>query len=442
MEEGTTEVAVTVVTVDPDASVEVEGDTDLVSGENTLTVTVTAADGETTAEYTITLVVAPSTDTSLATLQVNGVDLIDGESLDLAPYTTEVDVNVVTTNPDATFEIDGGSELVPGENALTVTVTAADGVTAQIFTITLVVALGNNTNLTSLQVNGEDVTDGSTVDLAPYTTEVEVSAEAEDPDATYEVTGSAELQPGENILVVTVTAADDYASQDYVIILNVAFGNNVELATFQVNGNDVADGDLLELEPYTTEVDVTVETVDPDSTFVINGASNLLAGENILTVAVVAADGTSAEYSVILVVALGNNVALATFQVNGEDVVDGDVVELYPYTTDVDIVVETVDEDATYEITGGSELQTGENTLTVTVTAADGETTQDYNVTLNVALGDSTDLSSFTVNGDEVSDGDTVELAPLTTEVEVAVVTTDANATFEIEGGSDLLVGD
>ena len=50
--------------------------------------------------------------------------------------------------------------------------------------------------------------------------------------------------------------------------------------------------------------------------------------------------------------------------------------------------------------------------MTVTVTAADGETVEDHGVVLVVALGDDIGLAVFTVDGVEVSDGETVDLAP------------------------------
>ena len=443
LEYGTTEVEVAVATVDPDATYEIVGGTDLVSGENALTIDVTAADGETTAAYTVTLLVAQSNDTSLATFTVNGADVVDGDVVDLEYGTTEVEVVVVPTDSEgASFEVAGATDLVSGENTLTVTVTAADGETTAEYNVTLNVALNSDASLATFQVNGNDVADGDVVDLDPYTTSVEVTAEATDPDATVEIEGAEDLQVGENLLIVTVTAADG-SGESYVVTLNVPLGNNVELATFQVNGSDVADGDVVNLDPYTTSAELTIETVDPDATFEVSGGSDLQPGENTLTVTVTAADGeTTAEYNVTLVVALGNNVELATFQVNGTDVADGDVVNLDYGTTDVDVVVETVDPDATFETTGGADLQPGENALTVTVAAADGETTAEYNVTLLVALNSDASLATFTVNGSDVVDGDVVDLDFGTTEVEVVAEATDPAATVEISGGTELQPGE
>ncbi|NCW26463.1 MAG: hypothetical protein EBV84_14040, partial [Betaproteobacteria bacterium] len=196
------------------------GNTDLQSGENTLTVTVTAADGEATAEYTVTLTVLLSADTSLATFTVNGNDVVDGDSVDLDYGTTEVEVVAEATDENATVDIAGGSELVTGENTLTVTVTAPNGDVAE-YTVTLTVALNSDASLATFTVNGNDVQDGDVVELDPYTAEVEVVAEATDPDATVEISGNTDLQSGENTLTVTVTAADGETTATYTVTLMV-----------------------------------------------------------------------------------------------------------------------------------------------------------------------------------------------------------------------------
>ena len=336
-------------------------------------------------------------------------DMDDGDTVSLDPYTTEVEVTATAVDENATVEIVGGMDLQPGENALTVTVTAVNGDVAE-YNVTLNVLLGNNVELAIFQVNGTDVQDGDTVDLDPYTTEVEVVAEASEVDATVEISGGSDLQSGENTLTVTVTAADGETTASYTVVLNVLLSANTALATFQVNGSDVQDGDTVELDPYTTEVEVTVETVDENATVEIAGGSELQSGENTLTVTVTAPNGDVAEYNVILLVALGNNTELASFQVNGNDVADGDTVELDPYVTEVEVVATAVDENATVEISGGSELQPGDNSLTVTVTAPNGDVAE-YTVTLVVALGNNVELASFQVNGSDVADGDTVDLA-------------------------------
>ncbi|NDE23376.1 MAG: hypothetical protein EBZ96_11145, partial [Synechococcaceae bacterium WB9_3_282] len=370
-----------------------------------------------------------------------GEDVSDGDVVDLAPYTTEVEVEVETVDPDATVQVEGDSDLVAGLNDLVVTVTAVNG-DVRSYVVGLNVVLSDDVSA-EVTVADQVVSDGDVVELEYGTDSVVVDVVTVDPEATFVVEGDSGLQVGENTLVVTVTAADGETVATYTVILVVAASSDVSLSVFQVNGSDVQDGDSVDLEPGTSEVDVVAEATDPDATVVIEGGTDLQSGENSLVVTVTAADGeTTQVYTVILNVALNDDVSLSEFMVSGVAVEDGDVVDLEPGTSEVEVVVEATDLDATVVIEGGTDLQPGENTLTVTVTAADGETTAEYNVTLNVALNNDTTLNTFEVNGQTVADGDSVLLETYTNEVEIVVETTDPEATFTIDGGTDLIVGD
>jgi hypothetical protein len=445
LEYGTTEVTVDVATVDQDATYAIQGDTDLVSGENTLTVTVVAADGEATATYTVTLTVALNNDTTLAVFTVNGAPAKDGDSLDLVTGTTSVAVVVETNDPTATFTIEGDTDLVSGENTLTVTVVAADGEATATYTVTLNVASNSDTSLSTFQVNGENVQDGSVIELPAYTTDVEVAVETTDPDASYVVTGGAELVFGANTLTVLVTAADG-KTKEYNVTLNVALGTSVELATFTVNDNDVIGVDTLDLDPYTTDVTVVVETVDPNATFTIAGDGGLHPGAvNTLTVVVTSQDGkTVVPYSVTLNVLLSADNTLKTFKINGADFNDGDALELAANTTSVDVVAETTDPNATLEISGDGKSTTlvvGDQNLVVTVTAPNGDIAT-YTVVLTV-LEESKNANldgdaGITINGESVDLGllDTTGYfnVPLgTTSATVVAQTEDETASLTVD---------
>jgi len=222
--------------------------------------------------------------------------------------------------------------------------------------------------------------------------------------------------------------------------------SDVSLAVFTVNGEAVSDTDVIELPAYTSEVELVVEATDPDATVVVTGGTDLVTGRNILNVVVTAADGSSAQYNVALIVALGNSVELATFTVNDNDVLGVDSLDLDPYTAEVTVVVETLDPNATFTIAGASGLRPGaNNTLTVVVTSQDGKTVFTYSVTLNVLLSADNTLKTFKINGADFSDGDALELAANTTSVDVIAETTDPNATLEISGDGKLkalVVGD
>ncbi|NBW74140.1 MAG: hypothetical protein EBR26_07070, partial [Microbacteriaceae bacterium] len=342
-------------------------------GQNELVVTVTAANGD-VQSYVVVLDVAANNDVSVSSITVNGVEVSDGDALELDNGTTDVEVDVVTSDVDADVVVVGDVGLVTGENTLTITVTAADGETTADYTITLIVLPSSDVSLEVLQVNGVDVADGDVVEVEPGVSEVDVEVVTSDPDATFEVFGASDLVAGVNDVVITVTAADQVTVVDYTVSVVVPLSDDVSLAVFQVAGSDVEDGDVVELAAYTTEVDVVVEASDPDATVEVDGGSDLVVGENTLTVIVTALDGeTVASYVVTLVVALGDDTSLAVFQVNGEDVEDGAVLSLAPGTTEVEVLVETSDPEAIFEVSGDQDLFVGQNELVVTVTAANGD---------------------------------------------------------------------
>ncbi len=442
---GTSSVNVSVVTGDSNATYFIDGDLDLATGDNALTVLVTAADGVTTQTYTFNVLVLLNTDTSVNAITVNGSAVNDGDTVDLDPLTTDVGVEVDTVDTDATVEIVGGTDLVVGENTLTVYVTAADGETVREYTIILNVLPNTDTSLSIFQVAGVDVADADYVTVEPLTTEVEILVETTDPEASFDVVGGTDLVPGENDLEVTVTAADGETVTTYFVTIVVAPNTDTSIETLVVNGEETDDGGTVYLPPFTEEVDVEITTTDPDATYLISGNDNLVVGDNTLTIIVVAADEeTSQEYTVTLVVALSNDASASAINVtyavaDGEETVqvsDGDQVDLPAGTESVSVVVETTDGEATYEVSGTEGLELGENTMSIRITAPDGETTEEIYVTLNVLPSSDATAASIEVNGNAFNLENQEEMIEVDAgDITVDVVTTNEFATYAVTNG-------
>ena len=124
----------------------------LAVGSNTITVVVTAQDSVTTDTYTIKVIRAASSDASLIDLTVSQGVLAPVFNSGITAYAdsvpnliTSVTVTPTTNNNYATVTINGvvvasgtASNAIPlavGENTITVTVTAQDGLTTDIYTI-------------------------------------------------------------------------------------------------------------------------------------------------------------------------------------------------------------------------------------------------------------------------------------------------------------------
>ena len=136
-----------------DDTVDENGAVELSIGANAVSVVVTAEDGETTQTYTVTVTRAepPSTDATLSSLTLSGVDFGTFDpaateyAADAANGVTETTVTPTTNDDGASYEIkldgvadaDGTVSLSEDDNVMTVEVTAEDGNTAKTYTVTV-----------------------------------------------------------------------------------------------------------------------------------------------------------------------------------------------------------------------------------------------------------------------------------------------------------------
>jgi hypothetical protein len=437
----TTSVDVTVETTDPDATFEITGDTDLVAGENTLTVTVTAADGETTQDYNVTLNVALNNDTSLATFQVNGQDVQDGDSITVPANTASVDVVATATDSNSNVDVAGADSLQPGDNEVTVTVTAADGSTVQVYTITVTVALSTETGVSQILVDGQVARDNDVILASdPTATEVDVEVTTIDENATVEITGNTDLVPGDNVIEIVVTAQDGETTRTYTITFRTkGLSGNANLKTLNVGGLSIdlnADNASVTLAAGSKSVAVIASTEDSAATVKVTGNKGLTTGSNTVTVQVTAPDGkTVKQYLVTVVVeALSSNTNLSSLKVNGSTVVAGTSVTLVAGARYAEVIAAAEDATATVAYLNNTNLQNGSNTVTVRVTAADG-TVKDYSLTLVVpSLSNDTSLKSFTIEGFSVLGKSKLSVLPGTTKLHVSAQATNSGASVSITG--------
>jgi len=275
------------------------------TGAGTVTVTATIADGTAvgtpfTATFPITVTQAPlSADATLQSLRVVSEDDDDEvvhtldpefdpedqpEDLEFAaevPHAvTEVEIDYTAACADATVEItrpaadpeadsdvvDGPAVLAVGENVFTITVTAADGTTTQVYTVTVTRGASSDADLSGLRVVSEDADEAEvvhaldpafspavlayTVNVLHAVTEIEIDAAAVCADAAVVITrpaadpeddpvvvdGPAALALGENVFTITVTAADGETVRVYTV--TVTRGAEIEEHLAFMFGND------------------------------------------------------------------------------------------------------------------------------------------------------------------------------------------------------------
>jgi hypothetical protein len=283
-----TEVEVYVEPTDSDATFEILGDSGLEVGENRLVVSVLAADGVSSREYVVILVVPYNTDAS-ATVLVDGAEVVDGETLTYVWGVDSVDVEVNVNDPDATYVVEGDTDLVTGENVLSIVVTAADSTTTMEFNILIEVLKNTDTSLAEFTINGEAVEDGSELELPVGTTYADISIETTDPEASFEVEGGSDLALRDNLVVVTVTAANGYSMREYRVSLYVPPSTDSSISGIFVNGQPWEEGKPIEVDAG--DIDLEVLTNNEFATFTVAGVLEEASGIQDLEVVVTAQDG-------------------------------------------------------------------------------------------------------------------------------------------------------
>ena len=159
-----------------------DGTVSLSVGSNVITIVVTAQDGSTTRTYTVTVTrAAPlSSDATLSTLTLSGVDFGTFDS-STTSYSAQVANNIsrTTVSPSASSsgaryviklggvtDTDGTVSLSVGSNVITIVVTAQDGSTTRTYTVTVTRASENEQPPRSdAPVTGELPTDVPTVNF-------------------------------------------------------------------------------------------------------------------------------------------------------------------------------------------------------------------------------------------------------------------------------------
>ena len=181
-----------------------------------------------------------------------------------------------------------------------------------------VAALSGDNSLAVFQVAGADVVSGGTVTLPAGSTSVDVVASATDAAASVSVVGRSGLVTGSNTVTVTVTAANGSVRTYTVTVVVLALSSNTDLSVFTVNGSVVVDGDRVVLAKGSVSASVVATAADSAATVSMVGRSNLVEGNNTLTVTVTAANGTTRTYTVTLYVTpRSTDASLSVFTVNG-----------------------------------------------------------------------------------------------------------------------------
>ena len=456
---------------------------------DTVTIRVEAEDG-TPREYVINLVRLESSNANLDLLQVEGYDAFDltgGEDhFTLTVPSTTSKVNIIAhaaDAPRASLTGDGEKNVDFGDNPFTVTVTPENPeAPSKVYYITITRSLKNNARFSDLTADGvtvpefdPDDPDNTEYDLGTLTdnnkTKILIGASAEDGDVvSITGTGNLDVNYGDNIYPVTITAQDGTTTLTYKVKVRKPFADSTLTGLeIQADTNGSLDKDF---EPGETDYVYTSDPDEDEITIVVTPATGATAtivdhpdgkinpqdGPEEVLIIVQAENGDITNYTITVQRGLSSNGNLDSLEVEGYDPFDLTTGETH-FTLNVDedvdevnIIAHAEDEDRVKSIEGDG-VQTvnyGSNPFTVTVTAENDEPTY-YYITINRALSSNVTLSDLKVEGETIDGFDpndpsydygTVPNDVTSLDVEAIAAGADDGATVEVTGNDPLEVGE
>ncbi len=356
----TSQIAVTPTTIDPNATIKVNGTTvvsgsaspliNMSVGANAITVVVTASDHSSTKTYTLSLTRAAAS--AVATLSNVGLTYTtDGSG------NPEVIVTPTAAGPGATITVNGSTvtsgsgsspiALSPGSNTVTIVVTAQNGTTKDTYKITVEGPLSSISTLSNLVISAGTLSPAFSSTTKNYTDNVTnaipsvtITPTTTDPNATVTVNGATVtsgtassaigLNVGNNSIATVVTAQDGVTTTTYTIAVTRAAPPNVNLSALKLSTGTLSPAFAAATTSYTAAVANTVTSVtltptlsDPTASVTVNGtpvtsgaasaAIPLNLGANTITTIVTAHDGVSTKtYTLTLTRTPSSNALLAS----------------------------------------------------------------------------------------------------------------------------------
>ena len=168
---------------------------------------------------------------------------------------------------------------------------------------------------------------------------------------------------------------------------NYVESDDTSLKSLQVNDDFIEVSENMTYETIEDKVNIIVIPNDNRATINCEETINLVVGDNIVNIVVIAENGDELEYKLNIirnevVDELSDNTNIV-IKVDDEEIdFDSYISDVINITNDVDslnITYELEDENSSVEIIGNEDLKVGENEITVKVTAENGEV-QEYKI--------------------------------------------------------------
>ena len=458
---------------DPNSNVQITGNNNLITGENTVTINVTAPDGITTKSYVLNVTKQISQNNYLSNLSVQGYELNPAfTKFNYGPYILNVEDNVSNVIIDATAEVEsttitglGSINLNNGQNLIRVFATSESGL-VRAYTIIVNKSKNSDSTLKDIILSDGILTPNFDSNILQYTVNVSDNVEKINitglPNAsTSEVTGNGQYDIINSETEIPLTVKSQNGSQS-IYKLTVIKENALSSKILSLN---VKEGELSPtfnknilnynlIVPYEiTSLDMSVELEDENASYVINSNSEFVIGNNVVQIIVDSKDNVSQTIYTINV----NRQKMASNYLSELDIgytltPAFDKNNLY-YESDapsnvnnIQITASAEDSSSTITGTGLKELNYGLNKFYVNVESMSGNV-RTYTIVVNKKLDDdnyllslSSSIGDITPSFDKEINNYTLTVPAKTTQLELSGLAS-ANSTVVGLGITNILVG-
>lgn len=434
------------------------------NGTNIINVVVTAENNE-TKTYKITVVREFYTNAYLSNITISGGYTISfdketyGYTLTVPNYINELTIEGIKEH-DTSIVTGGGLVhlITTNPNVITLTVTAQDGVTKNIYTLTVTREKNDDNTLSSIKENNvllegfDPAKNYYEITVPNSKTSLNLQITPTVGTTTYQVTNNENFTTSSsgNLVTITATAENGLEKVYQIRVFREKSSNNY------LRGINLSTGLLnpifnKETNEYTVEVPRSVNNItitpikdDPAADVIMNPLTtkDLELDDNIFTITVTSEDGQPNIYIVNVVRKRSNNNYLSNISLDGTTIT-GFNKNTTSYTVNVEHNVNSIVLAATTEwvgagmvmtdengdaVDGNLSLKSGINKYTITVTAEDG-TTKSYTVIINKKLSNDSSLKSLSIL--ETILNETFEPTKLSYTATVAYSVTEINVDAE-----------
>lgn len=474
-----TKLGLNIVLADPNATYEVKGNENFESGLNIVEIVVTAQNGD-QKSYTLNVYREQSGNTFLSKLEVSN----EKEIFNLNPVFNKIisTYTVTVANEIETVEIEavpehsltmvtgaGVKTLKVGTNTFSITSTAEDG-SVQIYQVSIIRNKNSDATLKTL-----DVLEGFlspsfqshnfeySVEVNSGITSLNLNVEPTVDTSKYAISGNYGFKVGKDNLVQIVVTAEDGTKNTYTIHVTRKPSTNNYLSYLNTDKYDMTPMFDKETEEYHITVENEVEKIkvdatpeDPLSIVKGNKTYDLQVGENEIEVTVTSEDGLVRSYLLHISRKKNYNTNLSSLTTDSSSLLDPIFdKEVTDYVLIVDSKVEEIAVIGTAEVStskvvgnGVYFLTTGENKITLTVTAEDGST-KDYHLTVIKEESSNANLSMIIAKEsvldpsfDKNKTDYILKVIESVTQLTLAITPEDPKATYTVIGNENFNIGE